>query len=207
MKVLLINGSPNERGSTYTALRAVADVLNGEGIETEIIHGAAKPAGGCIACGGCRYTHRCVFNDDAVNACVDALKEADGLIVGAPVYYASPNGTAISLLDRLFRAGGAYVANKPASAVVVARRAGTSASLEVINKYFTIAQMPVVSSTYWNMVYGACAEDVPQDLEGMQTMRNLGRNMAWLLHCIEAGRKAGIADPQLERGNKTNFIR
>lgn len=207
MKVLLINGSPHADGCTAAALKEAASALHAEGVETELIHGAAKPVRGCIGCGACASTGRCAFGDDVVNECIDALARADGLIVGSPVYYASPNGTLLSLLDRLFYAGGACAAHKPAAAVVSARRAGTTASLDVINKYFTFAQMPVVSSTYWNMVHGRNAEDVAADLEGLQTMRNLARNMAWLLRCVEAGRRAGFAAPQAERGNRTNFIR
>lgn len=207
MKVLLINGSPHAKGCTHAALAEVGRALQAEGVETECIHGAAKPVRGCIGCGGCAETHRCVFGDDAVNACIDALQRADGLIVGSPVYYASPNGTMLSLLDRLFYAGGCYAQHKPAAAVVSARRGGTTASLDALNKYFAISQMPLVSSTYWNMVHGSRAEDVAADLEGLQTMRNLGRNMAWLLRCIEAGKRVGIAAPEAERSNRTNFIR
>lgn len=207
MKVLLINGSPHADGCTAAALKEAAAALHAEGVETELLHGAAKPVRGCIGCGACASTGRCAFSDDVVNECIDALAKADGLIVGSPVYYASPNGTLLSLLDRLFYAGGVCAAHKPAAAVVSARRAGTTASLDVINNYFTFAQMPVVSSTYWNMVHGRNAEDVAADLEGLQTMRNLARNMAWLLRCIEAGRRAGFAAPQAERGNRTNFIR
>lgn len=207
MKVLLINGSPHASGCTYTALRETANALEAAGVETEIVHGAAKPVRGCIGCGGCAKTHRCVFQDDIVNTCIDKLEQADGLIVGSPVYYASPNGTMLSLLDRLFYAGGCYAQHKPAAAVCSARRGGTTATFDVLNKYFTISQMPVVSSTYWNMVHGSRAEDAMQDAEGLQIMRNLGRNMAWLLGCIETGRRAGVEAPEAERSSRTNFIR
>ena len=207
MKVLLINGSPHAAGCTHAALAEAARVLRGEGIETELIHGAAQPVRGCVGCGGCAGPHRCVYDDDAVNRCIEALAAADGLIVGSPVYYASPNGTLLCLLDRLFYAGGCHAAHKPAAAIVSARRAGTTASLEVLNKYFAFAQMPLVSSTYWPMVHGQRAEDVAADLEGMQTVRNLARNMAWLLRCIEAGKAAGIDHPQNPPRPMTSFIR
>lgn len=207
MKVLLINGSPRKNGCTYTALCEVAKPLNECGIETEIVHIGAKPVRGCIGCGGCSGKGKCVFDDDITNEVIQKAKEADGFIVGSPVYYASPNGTLISLLDRAFYAGKSNFVHKPAAAIVSARRAGTTASLEVINKYFTFAQMPLVSSSYWNMVHGSKPEDVMQDLEGLQIMRNLGRNMAWLLKCIEAGKQSGIELPQNEFNNKTSFIR
>lgn len=206
MKVLLINGSPNEKGCTYTALSEVAKTLNGCGIETEIAHIGNKPIRGCIGCGGCAGKGRCVFQDDITNEMIAKMEEADGLIIGSPVYFASPNGNLISMLDRFFYAGGCF-AHKPAAAVASARRAGTTVTLDDLNKYFTIRQMPVVASTYWNMVHGSKPEDVLQDAEGLQTMHNLGQNMAWLLKCIEAGKKNGIDLPVAESGNRTNFIR
>lgn len=207
MKVLLINGSPHARGCTYTALREVADALEDCGVGTEIADIGSKPIRGCIACGACAKTGRCVFNDDCVNALLDKAKEADGLVVGSPVYYASPNGSLIALLDRLFYSGSQSLAHKPAAAVVSARRAGTTAALEVLQKYFTINQMPLVSSTYWPMVHGYTAADVKKDEEGLQIMRNLGRNMAWLLRCIELGRAAGAEPPERRPVVRTNFIR
>ncbi len=207
MKVLLINGSPHKNGCTYTALTEVTKPLNESGIETEILHIGTNAIRGCIGCGQCVGKGVCIFNDDMANEIIQKAKEADGFIVGSPVYYASPNGSLISLLDRVFYAGKANFVHKPAAAIVSARRGGTTASLEVINKYFTFAQMPLVSSTYWNMVHGSKPEDVLQDAEGLQTMRNLGRNMAWLLKCIEAGKEKGIALPQSETNNRTNFIR
>ncbi len=206
MKVLLINGSPRPKGCTYTALAEVAKTLNECEIETEIIQIGNQAIRGCIACGGCAGKARCVFDDDAVNEIIAKMETADGLVIGSPVYFASPNGNLISLLDRLFYAGTCF-AHKPAAAVVSARRAGTTVTLDDLNKYFTIRQMPVVSSTYWNMVHGSCPEDVLQDREGLQTMRNLGRNMAWLLKCIESGKKNGIEVPTAESGVWTNFIR
>lgn len=207
MKVLLINGSPHAKGCTYTALTEVAAALEAAGVATEIVHGAAKPVRGCTGCGGCKDTHRCVFDDDIVNEYIDKLAEADGLVIGTPVYYSAPNGTLLCLLDRMFYAGGRNAWHKPGAAIASARRAGTTSSVDVLNKYFAITQMPIVSSTYWNVVHGNKPEEVVRDGEGMQTMRNLGRNMAWMLRCIEAGRQAGIEAPEAERGNRTNFIR
>lgn len=206
MKVLLINGSPHEHGCTRAALDEVARTLSDCGVETELINIGTGAVAGCTACGGCARTGRCVV-DDGVNAAIEALAAADGLIVGSPVHYASPAGALLAFLDRMFFAGADRFAHKPAAAFTSARRAGTTASLDVINKYFTISRMPVVSSTYWNMVHGGRAEDVAEDAEGLQTARNLARNMAWLLRCIEAGRKAGIEPPEAELKNRTNFIR
>lgn len=206
MKVLLINGSPNAKGCTYTALSEVAKVLQENGIETEIAQIGNQPIRGCIGCGGCSGKSRCVFNDDITNEMIEKMEQADGLIIGSPVYFASPNGNLISMLDRFFYAGGCF-AHKPAAAVVSARRGGTTASLDDLNKYFTIRQMPIVASTYWNMVHGSCPEDVMQDKEGLQTMHNLGKNMAWLLKCIESGKLAGIQAPCAESGMRTDFVR
>lgn len=207
MKVLLINGSPKEKGCTYTALSEVADQLEKEGIETEIFHIGAKPVRGCIGCGKCSANNgRCIFSDDTLNAALDKMEKADGLIVGSPVYYASPNGSVISFLDRFFFAGKDF-AFKPAAAVASARRAGTTASLDVLNKYFAFAKMPIVSSQYWNMVHGSTPDDVRKDEEGLQIMRTLGKNMAWMLKCIQAGREAGVCPPEAEPKIKTSFIR
>ena len=206
MKVLLINGSPNEKGCTYTALSEVAATLNENGVETEIASIGKQPIRGCIGCGGCAGKRRCVFGDDIVNSMIEKMEQADGLIIGSPVYFASPNGNLMSMLDRFFYAGGCF-AHKPAAAVASARRAGTTVTLDDMNKYFGIRQMPVVSSTYWNMVHGSKPEDVKKDEEGLQTMRNLGRNMAWLLKCIAAGKENGVDPPMSENTNRTNFIR
>ena len=205
MKVLLIKGSPRANGCTFTALSEVAKTLEECGIETEIAQIGNKAIRGCIGCGGCKGKKRCVFNDDLTNEMIDKMEQADGLIIGSPVYFASPNGNLISMLDRFFYAGDCF-AHKPAAAVVSARRAGTTVSLDDLNKYFGIRQMPVVSSTYWNMVHGNSPEDVMMDKEGLQTMRNLGRNMAWMLKCIESGKKEGILPPAAESGSRTNFI-
>ena len=207
MKVLLINGSPRAKGCTFTALSEVAKALEENGIETEIAQIGNKAIRGCIGCGGCAGKGRCVFDDDVTNEMIAKVKEADGIVIGSPVYYSSPNGNLISMLDRLFYAAGEYFVHKPAAAVASARRAGTSATLDDLQKYFTIKQMPIVSSTYWNMVHGSCPEDVLKDEEGLQTMRNLGRNMAWLLKCIENGKNNDILPPEAETGSKTNFIR
>lgn len=207
MKVLMINGSPHEKGCTYTALCEVAKALEAEGVDSEIVwlgNGAVRD---CIGCGGCRGKHRCVFGDDIVAELTEKAATADGFVFGSPVYYAHPSGRVLSILNRLFYSASALLAHKPGAAIVSARRGGTTAAFDVMNKYFTIAQMPVVSSTYWNMVHGNKPEDVMQDLEGLQTMRNIGKNMAWLIQCIEAGKAAGIAIPTAERGNSTNFIR
>lgn len=207
MKVLFINGSPHEHGCTYTAMHEAADVFEKNGIETEFKWLGKTPVGDCMVCGGCGKTNRCVLNSDPVNEILDAAESADGFIFGSPVYYAHPTGRILSALDRLFIAGGKYFAHKPGAAVCSARRGGTTATFDVINKYFTINQMPVVSSTYWNMVHGSCPEDVKKDLEGLQTMRNLAENMTWLLKCIELGKEQGITAPEADKSNKTNFIR
>ncbi len=206
MKVILINGSPHSNGCTYTALAEAAKTLEECGVDTEIIQIGNQAIRGCIGCGGCAGKGRCVFGDDAVNEIIAKMEEADGLVIGSPVYFASPNGNLLSLLDRLFYAGDCF-AHKPAAAVVSARRAGTTVSLDDLNKYFTIKQMPVVSSNYWNMVHGNCPQDVQKDEEGLQTMRNLARNMAWMLKCIDCGKQNGIKPPAAEKKVWTNFIR
>ena len=206
MKVLLINGSPHEKGCTYTALSEIAGVLNENGIDTEIFQVGSDPIRGCVGCGGCAGKNRCVFQDQ-VNVALDKAAKADGFIFGSPVHYASAGGAITSFLDRMFFAGKENMVYKPGAAVVSCRRAGSTATLDQLNKYFTISSMPLVGSSYWNMVHGNTPEEVLQDKEGLQTMRNLARNMAWLLHCIEAGKKAGIFVPQPESGSTTNFIR
>ena len=207
MKALLINGSPRERGCTYTALSELARTLEAEGIETELVQAGARTTHGCIACGKCRETGKCVF-DDVVNETAPKLAEADALVIGAPVYYASPAGGAISFMDRLFFST-PYIdkAMKVGASVVSCRRGGNTATFDALNKYFTICNMPVVSSQYWNQVHGNTPEEVLQDAEGLQMMRTLGENMAWLLRSIEAGKKAGVPAPQYEPKVATNFIR
>ena len=208
MKVLMLNGSPHEKGCTYTALMEVAGELEKAGIQTEIMHVGGDLVHGCMGCGACSKLGRCIYSQDKVNEAVEKMKESQGLIVGSPVHYASAGGAVTSFLDRFFYSGGAYAAHKPAAAVASARRAGTTATLDQLNKYFMISQMPVVSSQYWNMVHGGCPEDVKKDEEGLQIMRVLGRNMAWLLQSIEAGKASGIAVPDMEKEkNRTNFIR
>ncbi|MBQ2697961.1 MAG: flavodoxin family protein [Clostridia bacterium] len=207
MKVLLINGSPHEQGCTWRALTEVAGALEKNGIETELLWIGAGDVRGCSACGGCSATGRCVFGEDKVNEAIDKMQQCDALVVGAPVHYASPAGAMLSFLDRMFYAAGGTMANKPGAAVVSARRAGTTASLDALTKYFTISNMPLVSSCYWAMVHGGNAAQVEQDLEGLLVMRRLGDNMAWLLRCIEAGKAAGVALPVPEPRVWTNFIR
>jgi multimeric flavodoxin WrbA len=206
MQVLMINGSPHEKGCTYTALSEVAGQLEEQGIETTVFHIGNSAIRGCIGCGGCVESGHCVFDDDPVNACVDLAGKADGLVVGSPVYYAAPNGSLCAFLDRMFFAKSAGYAYKPAAAIVNCRRGGASAAFDRLNKYFTISSMPVVSSQYWNATHGNTPDEVRQDLEGMQIMRTLGRNMAWLLKCIEAAR-ATVSYPQTEPWVATNFIR
>ena len=209
MKVLLINGSPKESGCTYTALEEVATQIEKLGIATEIFYIGNEPIRGCTGCGYCGKTgnHQCVFTDDTVNEAILKAKDCDGFIFGTPVHYAAASGSITSFLDRMFYAASNSFALKPGAAVVSCRRGGSSTALDQLNKYFTIANMPVVSSQYWNMVHGNTPDEVKQDLEGMQTMRVLGRNMAWLLKSIEAGKKAGVELPQTEVRARTNFIR
>ncbi|MDR1872456.1 MAG: flavodoxin family protein [Deltaproteobacteria bacterium] len=207
MKVTLVNGSPNAEGCTFTALSEVASALNKEGLETEIFQLGKKPIADCIACGQCQKLGRCAIKDK-VNDFQEIAKASDGFIFGSPVYYASASGSLTSFLDRLFFSSAREVFYlKPAAAIVSARRAGTTAAFDQLNKYFTISQMPVISSTYWNMVHGFTPADVRQDLEGLQIMRNLGRNMAWFLRCKEAGLKAGVPFPEKEEPIMTNFIK
>lgn len=206
MKVLLINGSPHQNGCTYTALSEVAKELKAQGVESEIFWIGSAPVGGCIGCGGCAGKGECVFGGP-VNEAIRLAKTADGIVLGSPVHYASAAGSATGFFDRLFYAGGAFLRFKPGAAVASARRAGTTATLDQLGKYFTINNMPLVGSQYWNMVHGNRPEDVLQDAEGMQTMRQLARNMAWLLKSIEAGRAAGLSLPAQEDRVRTNFIR
>lgn len=207
MKVLLINGSPHAKGSTFTALNEAALTLEKEGIETEILHIGNQGIRGCIACGKCREIGHCIF-DDAVNEAAEKFAKADGLIVGSPVYYASGNGTLISFLDRLFYSTSRKFDKtmKVGAAVVSARRGGNTATFDELNKYFTISGMPVVSSQYWNQIHGNNAAEAMQDAEGLQTMRTLGRNMAFLLKSIALGKET-FGFPEAEEKVATNFIR
>lgn len=206
MKVLLINGSPHKDGCTFTALNEVAKTLEKNGIETEILYLGVKPIAGCIACGKCSQLRKC-FIDDKVNDILARCDEFDGVVIGSPVYYAGPSGQIRAFLDRLFYAGGRRFAGKPGAAVVSCRRGGATAAFDQLNKYFTISSMPIVSSQYWNQVHGAYAEQVLQDEEGLQTMRTLGNNMAWLLKCIQLGKENGITLPEREPPVWTNFVR
>lgn len=205
MKVLLINGSPHANGCTFTALSIVAEELQKNGIETEIVHIGNKDIRGCIACGKCTELGRCVFND-MVNEVAPKFEQADGLVVGSPVYYAGPNGTLTNLLDRLFFSTPFDKRMKVGAAVVSARRGGTTAAFDRLNKYFTISEMPIASSRYWNMVHGHTPEDVMQDEEGVQIMRILGRNMAFLICAIAAERERNGL-PEKVVASYTNFIR
>ena len=206
MKVLLINCSPHAHGCTDAALTAAETALRDGGIDTIRYWTGTDPIQPCTACGGCGKTGRCV-HEDGVNEVIDRMAECDGLIVGTPVHYAAPSGAASVFLDRLVFAGGAVLRHKPAAGIAVCRRAGATGAFDDLNKYFTIAQMPVVSSQYWNMVFGTTPEEIHRDAEGMQTMRTLARNMTWLLKCIDAGRAAGILPPEPEKQIRTNFIR
>ena len=208
MKVLLINGSPRAKGCTYTALCEVEKELKNANIETEIFHVGTKPIGGCTACGGCSRTNagKCVFYDDSVNIALEKAKGVDAFVFGSPVHYAAASGQITSFLDRFFYAGDGFQYKLGAS-IVSCRRGGATTAFEQLNKYFTISSMPIVSSQYWNVVHGNTPEEVKQDLEGMQTMRTLGKNMAWLLKSIQAGKEVGIKLPQKEPRAVTNFIR
>lgn len=206
MKVVMVNSSPHEHGCTYTALNEIARELEKQGIESEILWIGKEAIHCCIACGQCGKLGKCVF-DDAVNACAEKLAEADGIVFGSPVYYAGISGQLKCFLDRLFYAHSRKLSYKPAAAVVSARRGGCQTTFEDINRYFTISCMPIVSSQYWNQIHGACAEDALKDEEGLQTMRTLAKNMAWLIKCIESGKKDGVSRPEREPIIRTNFIR
>ncbi len=206
MKVLMLNGSPHLNGNTYQALEMVGTQLKKEDIDYEIFQIGAGQVRDCIGCGKCN-ADGCIFKDDGVNEFIEKAKDADGFVFGTPVYYAHPSGRVLSFLDRVFYSSGRAFAFKPGAAVAVARRGGSTASFDVMNKYFGISQMPMVSSTYWNIIHGASGGEVQQDLEGIQTMENLARNLAWMLKCFEAGKNAGVELPDTKRGTRTNFIR
>ena len=204
MKVLLLNGSPHAKGNTYIALTEAAKALESNGVETEIVSIGTKAVQGCIACGRCMERGRCVFDDGLYATVVDKLATADGLIVGSPVYYAGPNGSLCALLDRLFYSASALLQNKPAASLAVCRRGGASATFDRLNKYFMMSNMPVVSSQYWNSVHGLVPGEASQDAEGLQTMRTLGNNMAWMLKSLKAG---NVPVPGREPQIFTSFIR
>ena len=206
MKVLLINGSPHKEGCTYTALSLVASELNAAGIDTEILHVGGQPVGGCIGCRGCAKGEGCVFGG-VVNEAIEKAKTADAFVFGSPVHYASASGNMTSFMDRLAFAGGRYLAYKPAAICCSARRAGTTATLDQLAKYPEFFHMPLVNGSYWPMVHGSNPDQVLQDQEGLQTMRNGARNLVWMLQCIQAAKDAGLQPPQAERAYRTNFIR
>ncbi len=206
MKVLLVNGGPHEKGCTYTALEEVSKTLQKNGIETEIIWIGVNPIAGCIGCNACLKTGKC-FRNDIVNDFIEKSKEADGFVFGTPVHFASSAGSLTSFMDRVFYGRGDLFKNKPACCVVSCRRGGATATFDQINKYFSICNMPIVTSQYWNQVHGTNPDEVRKDEEGMQTMRTLGNNMAWLLKCIDVAKNNGVEYPENEKAVKTNFIR
>ena len=209
MKVLLVNGSPHKEGCTYTALKIVSDTLNKEGIDTEIFWIGTKPLSGCIGCGTCFTKHKCVF-DDVVNEFTDKAKDCDGFVFGSPVHYASMSGAMTSFMDRAFMSdegGNRSLLRKPAAVVTSSRRAGATATLDQLQKWLSYSEMPIVTSRYWNEVHGYTPEDVLKDKEGVQIMEVLGKNMAWILKCIQAGKNNGILQPKTETKVFTNFIR
>ena len=206
MKVLLVNGGPHEKGCTYTALEEVSKTLQKNGIETEIIWLGVNPIAGCIGCNACLKTGKC-FRNDIVNEFIEKSKEADGFVFGTPVHFASSAGSLTSFMDRVFYGRGDLFKNKPACCVVSCRRGGATATFDQINKYFSICNMPIVTSQYWNQVHGTNPDEVRKDEEGMQTMRTLGNNMAWLLKCIDVAKNDGVEYPENEKAVKTNFIR
>ena len=207
MKVLLVNGSSHTHGTTARALDEMIGVFQAAGVETEVIQLGGSPIADCLQCGKCAELGRCVIDGDGVNAFVEKVKEADGFVFATPTYYAHPSGRIFSFLDRVFFSNSDVFMFKPGAAVAVARRAGTTAALDALNKYFGISQMPVAGSTYWNMVHGRIAVDAEEDLEGLQTMRNLARNMIWMMRCFELGQINGIPYPETEWDAKTNFVR
>ena len=206
MKVLIINGSPHQKGCTYTALDEVRKTLEESGIETEMFWIGTKPVGGCIACGNCGNAGMCVF-EDMVNQIHRRLPEFDGIVVGSPVYFGGISGQLKSFLDRLFQSALYEFSGKAAAGIVSCRRGGASTAFQSLNMYFTISNMTVIGSQYWNQVHGFTPEDVQKDQEGLQTMRTLGQNMAYTLHNIEAGKRAGVAAPKYEERQWTHFIR
>lgn len=206
MKVILVNGSPNAKGCTYTALKEVEKSLNKNGIQTEMFWLGNKAVAGCIGCGNCLKTGKC-FVEDKVNEFLAKVPDTDGFVFGTPVHFAASSGMLSSFMDRAFYGRRNLFSHKVATAIASCRRGGATATLDEVNKYFSISNMPIVSSQYWNMVHGTKPEEVLKDEEGMQTMRTLGNNMAWLLKSIEAGKKAGITLPEKENIITTNFIR
>ena len=207
MKVLIINGSTHENGTTAAALKIVADELKAQGVDSETVCLGTAAVHSCMGCMSCRKTGRCVFGDDPVNAIGEKIKEADGYVFGAPVHYASPAGAMVALMDRLFYVYGGYMKFKPAASVVAARRAGTTASYDVLNKYIQINSMLQVPSTYWNMAFGANGEEMPRDEEGVSVMRAIGSNMAWLIKLLDGAKNTALEKPVIIEKARTNFIR
>ena len=207
MKVLMLNGSAKARGNTFLALEEIGKQLELEGIDYEIFHIGTEPVRDCMGCGQCTEEGCAFGRDDGVNAFIAKAKEADGFVFATPVYYAHPSGRILSFLDRVFYSSSGVFAHKPGAAVAVARRGGTTASFDVLNKYFGISSMPTAGSTYWAIAHGRTPGEIAQDAEGLCTMRNLARNLAWMLRCFEAGRQAGVPLPDTERGIRTHFIR
>ena len=209
MKVLLVNGSPRKEGNTYLALREVAASLEAQGVETEIFWIGNQPINGCLMCGACGRNSCCVIKD-VVSEFYEKAQEADGFVFGSPVHFAGPAGNFCSFMDRLFYSSindGHTFCMKPAAAITVARRAGTSATLDRMNKYITYGHMILISSSYWNMAFGCARGEVAEDAEGLQTMRNVGLNMAYVLKCLNAGKQQGVEKPEHYRGARTNYIR
>lgn len=206
MKVLIVNGSSHIHGTTMVAIEEMVKVFTAENVETEVVQLGNKPIADCLQCNFCAKNGKCVYNDDGVNDFVEKARGADGFVFATPVYYAHPSGRIFDFLDRVFYSGSQVFLFKPGAALAVARRGGTTAALDALNKYFGISQMPIAGSTYWNMVHGQFAEDAPKDEEGMQTVRNLARNMTWMMRCFENGKQNGIPYPQTEKDAFTNFI-
>lgn len=206
MKVILVNGSPHENGCTNTALLEIKKILEKNDIQTEMFWVGNKPISGCLGCGRCLETNQCII-EDKVNEFLNKIEETDGFIFGTPVHFASGSGMITSFMDRVFYGRRKLFQNKVAATIVSCRRGGATSTFDQMNKYFAMNNMPIVTSQYWNMVHGSSPEDVLKDEEGLQTMRTLGNNMAWLLKCIEAGKKSGIKEPENEKIIKTNFIR
>ncbi len=207
MKVLALNGSPRKEGNTYLALQSAGKIFEEEGVDFEIFQVGKGPTRDCVACGTCSKKGSCVFDDDGVNEFVAKAKEADGLLLGTPVYYAHPTGHVLSFLDRAFYSGGKNFAGKVGASFAVARRAGTCASFDVMNKYFGITKMIIAGSSYWNVGFGRQEGDFLQDKEGIQTIENLARNMTYVMKCLEAGKAAGVRPPEFASGDMMSFIR
>ena len=211
LKVVFVNGSPNPKGSTWRSMVEISKALHEEGILVEWIHVGNRPVRGCMGCNACRESGlgRCIYGDDVVNVAIARMEQADGLLIGSPVHYAAASGAVTSFLDRMFYAANAKKAfyGKPGAAIVCCRRGGATAALEQLNKYFTISNMPIVSSYYWNMVHGNNIDEVVHDEEGMFVMRQLGKNMAWMLKSLKAARDQGITFPYAEQEIRMNFIR